>query len=50
MSPAFFIAHSFIAFKNTLPSAGAPTSTGMASRWQVARSPGETPLRCSWAA
>ena len=31
-------------FRNTLPSPGAPTNTGIARRWQVASSPGRTLL------
>ena len=34
------MAHSFIEFRNTLPSPGAPTKIGMASRWQVGEQPG----------
>ena len=50
ISPACFIAHSFIELRNTLPSPGAPTKIGMASRWQVASSPGATPFCSSCAA
>ncbi len=39
MSPACRIAHSFIEFRNTLPSPGAPTNTGIAIFEHVASSP-----------
>ncbi len=44
------MAHSFIELRNTLPSPGAPTKIGSASRWQVASSPGSTPFCSSCAA
>ena len=34
------MAHSFMELRNTLPSPGAPTKTGIASRWQVESRPG----------
>ena len=41
------MAQSFMEFRNTLPSAGAPTNTGMARRQQVESKPAATPLRSS---
>ncbi len=38
------MAHSFIEFRKTLPSPGAPTKIGIAISWQVASRPRSTPI------